>query len=153
MKIEFLKLVVLVLAIVSCTSKEDRVVAVVNGKQIKVKRLKEDISAKDWNRAYIDQYLKQLVEKEVILYEANRLSVSEQELFSFFDTLKTRDIKGKELEDAFIKEFKDIKDISKAKILDLVRQKQYEKAKSTYIQELINRSTIRIYEDQLDESL
>ncbi len=148
-----LSLVSMFVLLNACTSKEDRVVAVVNGKQIKVRKLKEDITSENWNKAYIDQYLKKLVEKEVILYEANRLSVSEQELFSFFDALKTREIKGKELEDAFIREFKDIKGLPKAKILDLVRQKQYEKAKLAYIQELINRSTIRIYQDQLDESL
>ena len=149
MKILFLFLFV----IVSCTSKDDRVVAIVNGKQIKIKNLRESVPPEKWNRSYLQNYIQEVVRKEVIQYEANRLSLSEDELFSFFETLKTRELKTEEIDLAFKNEFKDIQGKSKDEIVSFVRQKQYDKAKETYIKELLNRSTVRLYLNHLDESL
>ncbi len=147
--------VCILLFLVSCTSKEDRVVAIINGKQIKIKDLKESVSKENWNKEYLTHYLDEVVESEVITYEANRLAMSEFELFSAFDMLKTRELKDSELEQAFRREFKDMdmKSQSREKILELVRTRQFEKAKKAYIKEMKDRSTIRILYDQLDKGL
>lgn len=145
--------VFLVLIMVSCTSKDDRVVAIVNGKQIKIKRLKDEVSKENWNRKYLENYVNELIKKEVVLYEANRLSLSEGELFSFFEILKTRSITEEELNVAFNNELKEIQGKTKGELVQLLQDRQYEKAKELYIKELKDRSTVRLYLNQLDESL
>lgn len=139
--------------LVSCTSKEDQVIAIVNGKQIKVKTLKESVPKEQWNKEFLKSYIQEVVRKEVISYEANRLSLSEEELFSFFEVLKTRELMPEEIEKAFKNELKDFKGKPKQELADMLRMRQYEKAREAYVNELMSRSTVRLYLDRLDESL
>jgi hypothetical protein len=141
------------LLVVSCTSKEDQVIAIVNGKQIKVKTLKESVPKEQWNKEFLKSHIQEVVRKEIISYEANRLSLSEEELFSFFEVLKTRELTPEEIEKAFKNEFKNFKGRSKQELVDMLRKRQYEKAREAYINELMSRSTVRLYLDRLDESL
>lgn len=151
--VKYIFLLFFVFIFSSCTSKDDQVIAIVNGKQIKVKSLKESVPQENWNKEYLKSYIQEVIRKEVISYEANRLSLSEDELFAFFEVLKTRELQPEEIEKAFKNELKEFKGKPKQELVEMLRKRQYEKAREAYINELLNRSTVRLYLDRLDESL
>lgn len=145
---KFLPAIVFVL--ISCTN-DNNVLVKVNGKTITENDLvvyaeAQGISLDELSEQQKSEKIEELVTKSVITYEVERLKTTEDDLFSFFEQLKTRDIPNKELEqflDEELKGGKDLKGESRKNILEHMRNKQFDQAKEKYIAELKKRSTIK----------
>lgn len=132
----------------TCEKRKTDVYAVVNGIDIRGKDFLTDENRKDTGKLKTD--LDTYIEKIVIETEAQKLNTTQAELFSFFDSLKTRDIPAKEVEQVFKDEFKDqgIGLQSREQMLNAVREKQFDLARKKYIFELKSRSTILLVDDE-----
>lgn len=131
----------------TCEKRQTDVYAVVNGLSIHGQDFlnEENKKTEESKKKALEAYIQQ----KVIDIEVEKLKTTETELFSFFDSLKTRNIPANKIEEVFKKEFKDQKvgPKSKAEMLNAVREKQYDLARKTYIYELMTRSTILTVDD------
>lgn len=131
----------------TCEKRQTDVYAVVNGLSIHGSDFLNEGNNKteESKKSALDAYIQQ----KVIDMEVERLQTTQKELFSFFDSLKTRNIPANKVEEIFKKEFKDqsVGAESKADMLNAVRTKQFDLAQKTYIHELMTRSTILTVDD------
>lgn len=131
----------------TCEKRKTDIYAVVNGVNIHGQDFltEENRKSDELKKAALEAF----IEKTVIRLEAEKLQTTETELFSFFDSLKTRNISDNQVAKLFKDEFKDqnITPKSKAEMLQLVRDKQYDLARKKYIYELKTRSTILTVDD------
>ena len=132
----------------TCEKRQNDVYAVVNGIDIRGQDFLTPGNREDKEKMRKD--LDALIEKKVIETEVQKLNTTENDLFSFFDSLKTREIPNEDLEKVFKAEFRDqgLGQKSKDSMLSAVREKQYDMAKKKYIYELKTRSTILLVDDE-----
>lgn len=132
----------------TCEKRKTNVYAVVNGYDVKASDFITDENRNDEEKKLAD--LKAFIQKKVILMEAEKLQTTETELFSLFESLKTRKIDPKDVQKIFKEEFKDQTLGAKGleDMLAAVREKQYDLARQKYINELMARSTILLVDDE-----
>ncbi len=131
----------------TCEKRKTDVYAVVNGYDVKAPDFITEENKNDEEKKIQD--LRAFIQKKVIQIEAEKLQTTEAELFSLFESLKTRNIDPKDVEKIFKEEFKDqtLAGGQMKNMLDAVREKQYDLARKRYINELFERSTILLVDD------
>ncbi len=131
----------------TCERRTSDIYAVVNGIEVKAADFITDENRHDEEQKQKD--LEEYIINFVIQIEAEKLQVTEESLLGFFDSLKTREIKDNQIENLFKSEFvdQDVKSQSKQDMIDAIRNKQYDTAKKRYINELLDRSTILLVDD------
>lgn len=131
----------------TCEKRKTNVYAIVNGYDVTAKDFITDENRENDEQKLAD--LKVFIQKKVISMEAEKLQTTETELFAIFESLKTREIDPKDVRKIFKEEFKDqtLGSEGLEDMLVAVREKQYDLAKKTYINELMTRSTILLVDD------
>jgi len=140
-------LVFSVLILSTCEKRKTNVYAVVNGYDVTANDFINDENRENEEKKMED--LKVFIQKKVISMEAEKLQTTEEELFSIFESLKTRKIEPKDAQRIFKEEFKDqtLGGQGLEGMLTAVREKQYDLARQKYINELMARSTILLVDD------
>lgn len=132
----------------TCEKRKTNVYAVVNGYDVTASDFITDENRDNEEKKFAD--LKVFIQKKVISMEAEKLQTTEEELFSIFESLKTRKIDPKDVQRIFKEEFKDqtLGAQGLEDMLSAVREKQYDLARQKYINELMTRSTILLVDDE-----
>lgn len=148
---KFFVIVLLLTSVLGCSSHQDEIFGVVNGKTIRAREVQRrlELQDSDLQKASMDQkraWFETVVREIAIEDEAQRSKFSESELFRFFGVIEQIEISSTERA-SFLASFPELKSTATGELDRLIKADRRKKVEASYREQILKRTAYEFMAD------